>query len=579
MKKIIFLLANVCFCNLIFGQWTTDTLQNTMVRDSSSLDETANMMATAADGSSYISWFEPNTAAGGYELRMQRLDARGQQMWGSRGLLVSNKKQSSALFRYDLKTDANGNAIVGFQDVRALNGVSQVVVYKITPSGSFAWGNDGIMLHDTVTFAGSGGLSPTIGFTNAGNVIIAWNATPVGKPNYIAYQKIAPTGTLLWTQHQRIQDTLATGPKFDRPTPIASAGADDFIMLFVRRTGSGLGVSRMYAQRFDADGQKMWAAPKQVATRTIAFAFFPTVVSDGKGGMYIGFNSGNPSFPTRNDAYMQRIQADSTAWNPDGVQLTTQSNFIKNFSGLQVLSNRNEIWAQIQTLDPTQSRTGIAVQKLDTLGNRLLSDSAQTVFPLSLTTTESKIPYDMRVTTDGLVGVFEENSTFNKEKLYAYKVDFSGNLLWRKTLCALETGKGRVALGNFHQNQIVVSWQDLRLNATGGIYAQNINNQGTVGARTFVEDLNSISQMRLFPNPSAQPTLAFDLAQDALLTLSVFDLSGKLHFTKTQFFDKGSQSYTLPTEYSNHSGSINAGVFMIRLSSASGSKMLRWVKL
>jgi hypothetical protein len=134
-------------------------------------------------------------------------------------------------------------------------------------------------------------------------------------------------------------------------------------------------------------------------------------------------------------------------------------------------------------------------------------------------------------------------------------------------------------LGNFHQNQIVVSWQDLRLNATGGIYAQNINNQGTVGARTFVEDLNSISQMRLFPNPSAQPTLAFDLAQDALLTLSVFDLSGKLHFTKTQFFDKGSQSYTLPTEYSNHSGSINAGVFMIRLSSASGSKMLRWVKL
>lgn len=570
IKNLLLWAIIFCMPQIIFAQWTTDTLQNTIIRDSSDIEETANLLATAPDGSTYTSWFESNPL-GGYVLRMQYVNARGQLMWGSRGLLVSDKKQSSTLYRYDLKTDKDGNAIIGFQDIRSANASSQIVLYKIDKNGTFLWGNDGIVLTDTTAFSGSTGLSPTIGFTSANNIIVAWNQSPVGKPAYIAFQKLSPTGTLMWTDNRRLQDTLVA--KFDRPTPIASTGTDDFIMHFIRRTGTGLGVSTMYAQRFDADGQKMWPAHKIVATRTIAFAFFPTVLPDGKGGIYVGFNSGNPSFASRNDVYMQRIRADSTAWNTTGVQLATQSTIIKSFTGMQTLLNRNEIWAQIQTLDLTQTNSGISIQKLDTAGNRLLSDTALIVFPISDSLVRYKLPYDIRATNDGLIGTYEENGTFNKEKLNAYKVDFNGNLVWRKAVCALESGKGRVTMSNFTQNQVVINWQDMRLSSTGGIYAQNVNNLGVVGARTNVQDLSAIRQMRLFPNPSNQTNLEFDLKKNTLLTISVFDLTGKLHYTKSQYFIEGTHQYPLSIN------SLTAGVYFVRLSDETGVKTMQWVKL
>src|SRR5580765_4842504 len=114
MKKTLtlFIIASM-LTKISFAQWTADSTQNTIVRDNSGTEEVTPLIASLTDGSTYVSWFESVNSS--YELRMQLLDPNGFALWDPAGLVVSDYPQSSALYRYDLKTDNEGNAVVGFQ--------------------------------------------------------------------------------------------------------------------------------------------------------------------------------------------------------------------------------------------------------------------------------------------------------------------------------------------------------------------------------------------------------------------------------------------------------------------------------
>ena len=70
MKKKFYILLLLGFSvSGLNAQWVSDTLLNTLVRDSSGTSENLPLTATLSDGSTYISWFEMN--GGNYELRME----------------------------------------------------------------------------------------------------------------------------------------------------------------------------------------------------------------------------------------------------------------------------------------------------------------------------------------------------------------------------------------------------------------------------------------------------------------------------------------------------------------------------
>ena len=132
--KTLFVAGFGLFLSLhLSGQWTADTLQNTVVRDDALQPAVTPLMCDGPNGSTYISWFE--TQGGQYVLKMQLLDVDGYAQWPADGLLISSHPQNSALFRYDLAADNDGNAIVAFQDERT--GQLDIVVYKIAPDGTF----------------------------------------------------------------------------------------------------------------------------------------------------------------------------------------------------------------------------------------------------------------------------------------------------------------------------------------------------------------------------------------------------------------------------------------------------------
>lgn len=121
---------------------------------------------------------------------MQRLNADGVKLWGSQGLLISNNPQSTSLVDYDLTCDAANNAIVAFTDMRS--GDLDVFAYKISPSGEFLWGANGVTLSSETGYE----ANPTVAATSDGNVVVAWIYAV--NPYKIYLQKIGPTGAKLW---------------------------------------------------------------------------------------------------------------------------------------------------------------------------------------------------------------------------------------------------------------------------------------------------------------------------------------------------------------------------------------------
>ncbi|RYF11063.1 MAG: hypothetical protein EOO40_04000 [Deltaproteobacteria bacterium] len=133
------------------AQWSGSAAQNTTVRDAAGVQEQVPRTTPGPNGGTYVAWFETVSGGGNYAARRQLLDVNGRPQFVAAGLLVSNQPQSSALYRYDLETDAAGNALLAFQDVRSANGSIQVIIYKISPTGQQLWGANGIPLLDATT--------------------------------------------------------------------------------------------------------------------------------------------------------------------------------------------------------------------------------------------------------------------------------------------------------------------------------------------------------------------------------------------------------------------------------------------
>jgi len=458
------------------AQFTSDSLNNTKIRDTTGLSALESKMVTAQNGNSFITWAEANTGASGLQTRIQLIDSNGNKLWGAKGLLVDSL-MGSALYRSDLKVDTGGNAIIAIQDQRSGSGINWPVIFKIDQSGNFLWGATGVQLRDTVASASSG-LAPVVTVTPTNNVLVAWSAS--GTKTYVSYQKFSPTGTMLW-QKQIVDPATSSPKKYERPQMIISDG-DVFIMQYVQRSGSGLGVSTMYAQKFDGSGSPVWPTPTAVSTKNIGFAYFPSPVTDGYGGFFLSFTTGNPASNSISDVFAQRVYSDGHTWNTDGYELITGTTTQRFEAGNMFSKNANKYFANILLTSSSQGQQAIYLQKIDTSGTLAFPNGLQVV-PLSSGVNADAISINNAVNMDtGVVIVYSVGTQPAPTTIFATKVGYSGSFPWSipvKVSVAPST-KSKVVAGAFIHKQIVVSWIDNRI-SSGGVYAQNIRFNGFLG--------------------------------------------------------------------------------------------------
>lgn len=553
MKTAVLLLLATSTMASTKAQWTTDLASNTAVRAVTVGEAAVPLITDGPEGSTYVCWFENGN--GDYQLRMQRLDAGGNKWWADEGLLISDHPQNSALFRYDLKTDADGNAVVAFQDERTGN--LDVVAYKIAPDGTFIWGPDGVELPSP----GTTGLAPSLATLSNGNTAISWNMDST--PRSVGVQLVDPDGALLLANP--IVVSAAVNLTNFRPVATSDGGFDLFYG--VSAGGFGLPPWVLNAQRYDATGTPVWANPVQVSSKSIAFFHYPNAVSDGHDGFYVAFNTSNPDNASLSDVYLQRVRGNGTLWSPEGTRLDNSSSTQKftGGRGVALVNDNSGMLVALQVTDMNQDQSGISVQRVDTAGLRQLGDQASTVLAVGAQAVQ---PWDISATTDGALILHATTAGFDQTTLATTRVTLDGTPVWtpaQQDICTLSSGKDDMQLSGMQNGQVVAVWQDSRTPA--GIYAQNIT--GLDIGTTVVDRAAAGGGIRLESNPAESPVLLLPAAATAL-SLAVYDQQGRRAYVKEMAANTG--RLVLPL------GDLPSGAYAIRCMHGDQTTVLRWVK-
>jgi len=189
--------------SLLLGQWSPDSTLNLTICDLSG-EQVLPKIVPTSDGGCFISWFD--TRSGSYCVYLQRLDYQGNPQLGDDGVLVSDQPQMSWIVDYSMAVDGSDNAVLAFSDERNGSGELDVSVYKVSSSGEFLWGDDGICLSNPSVPGFE--PNPVVAVTDQGNCVFAWGKSE--DTDYLVFQKLSPSGEKLWGDYGLVLSSAAS---------------------------------------------------------------------------------------------------------------------------------------------------------------------------------------------------------------------------------------------------------------------------------------------------------------------------------------------------------------------------------
>lgn len=479
MKKFLLpvsLLLNSCFLHAQFSVWSEDPAVNLLGSTKNSADLVLvgphyhPSAGNAVLEDSWMAFYSFNQVSQNYDMRVQYINYNGDKKFGDTGILISTKKSGTATFVFNACRDYSDNLYVGFQYEK--NGRLVATLQKVTPEGQLPWGVEGVDLGQ--------GLVPFPVCLYNSEIAVAWENN-----GDIFYQKIAQDGTRLFTQAKQINR-----PKnVTRPQLVAQSN-NGFGMVFQESVSFPI-YTNLYMQRFDNNGDGIWAAPVSISTITTASVRYYDMKPSGD-TTFVGYY-GNAAGQNRFDAFVQRVNPNgSLPYGPDGSAFADFS--MPNELNEQTISlsvgryhyERNDPIVAAATLtDPGQTKSGIYIQKFDRhTGERLWGNNAKEVVPVSnkLALLASEVSKSYR---------YSVAYTDNTNGIYVAGFDQEGVPLWggQVPLATTANLKGRFAggfytvcglLGMYASGCFVYAWQEDRGEGERP-YLQNLKDEGTLG--------------------------------------------------------------------------------------------------
>ncbi len=472
MKKLIFfvLMMAIVF-SALFAQWSNDPAQNNAICDLAG-EQAIPKVVNGPTGNTYIGFFSNDS--GNYDVRLQRLDFSGNELWDHNGILISDNPAMSWLTDWDMTVDADNHAILIFQDIRN-GGNNNIYAYRIAPDGTFVWGANGLELSNSTAFD----VSPKVCITSTGNTVVTWQADTV-----IIMQKIASDGTLLWGPNGI---TMSCADTYSWPQPFAIDN-DEILLKFFEDTGTfPMTIRHCYMQKYDTNGNVVWANDTVISNvgGITAWTQVFNIISDENNGCFISWHDsrggGTISYP-----FVQHVNSDgSVALTANGVQLSTEANRQNFYPESVYNAANNELITYWSQTDGAQNNHGITGQKLDASGNLLWGANGNNIISIS---SLYVLPFAVRAAGGYLMILFEEYTDAVNAYVKVMKLDTDGNYVWpdeQVTMCSVASGKVHSEASQFANNQIIAAWEDDR-NGPKDIYAQNINLDGTIGGSLLV---------------------------------------------------------------------------------------------
>jgi hypothetical protein len=257
------------------AQWSGDPAVNNPVAERAGT-ETIPLVVSTSDGGTYIAWFDPTD--GSFQVRLQRLNAVGVEQWAHNGIVISSHPQNSALFGWDMIADSSDNAVIVFSDQRN-GGDLDIYAYRISPSGQFLWGPDGVTLSNNPDFE----PAPRVVEASDGDFVFVWQRDPSSGDADIRMQRLSPAGApLLALGGVPIVASLNEDPGF---AIMAPADNGSVIVGWLRNIRSFSSPRHLRARKFSPAVTPLWASHVIVYDLfPLPIGYFPEIRRDGAGG-------------------------------------------------------------------------------------------------------------------------------------------------------------------------------------------------------------------------------------------------------------------------------------------------------
>lgn len=464
----------VFLSNFAFPQWSTSSLVNNQVTFMPG-DQTQCYVATHPNGTTYISWFS-SEAGGNYYPRIQQFDIQGNQLWANDGLLVSSHPSMTWITDYDMKVSSDGACIIAFQDTRT--GSNDAFIYKISDSGEFLWGDDGIQLSNDTHFD----ADPKILATDDGGAYVAWPKAVDNGDSKVIVQRITASGQKAWSS-----DLILGEAGFDYAWPqIVSDGNGGAIVTLYKEWGPYWAPNRnILAQRFDEDGNAIWSSYALLFTGGIIQSYVhQQAVSDGAGGAWVCWfyeqTSGHLS------TFVQHVDENATVGFPlGGFEATTNMATLSLEPAMCANETTHDLYIFWRETNLAQSQYGLFGQRIDLAGSRLWGNNGQQFVPVG-----SQNPILINLSplgSGGVVSYIYDAASGTNGAVRAFHFDDAGNQVWTTSpvdVSSVASPKGKLDAGVFLGGQMIVAWADGRT-GNSDIFAQNISEEGTLGPLSY----------------------------------------------------------------------------------------------
>ena len=468
--RILFTAATLLlFAGPGFAQWGSNPANNLSLGDGSS-DQAQPKLQAAGSGNMYLSWFDG--IGSGYDVRIQRLDAAGNEIFAHNGVLVADRGFSSTQ-DYGISLSATGDALLAFHDTRP--GGTQITAAKVAANGSQPWGTLGVQLTATSNFV----ASPKIAGTSDGGAVVAWTEDVSVKLN-----KLDASGAPVWAS-----DVVLTPAAGSYSVSDLHAAGNTVVLSMVHQTGSFGSPRQLRAQRFDAGGAPLWGTlPVDVFdTGSVQFGNFPAFEPDGMGGGVFSWYSVSPL-----QCWVQHILHDGTeAFPHNGTAVSTNGSQIRvnpsaafdPHSGTTVVS-----WVEQNT---PQSQFGLSSQKLDAAGTRMWGNTGVVQIPLG---SDEITNVRNTISADASFVFWMTAPSFGQDVIRGRRLAADGSTdIGPFDVASTPSDKLRLALAGDGAGQMVLAWTD-GLVDSGDVFGQNVICDGTLGQPSLTAHWTDLGQ-------------------------------------------------------------------------------------
>jgi hypothetical protein len=544
-NHILWALVGTEFPLFSMAQWSNDPTINTPVSTNPG-EQTLSKTAICPNDNVYISYFD--NSSGNYNVMLQYLDKNGFLNW-PQPKMVSDFPQDSWISDYDTKADLEGNCVIIFTDIR--NGDPSPVIYKTSPTGIPLWGEGGIVLSTDANAE----YSPVCCVTSENNVVTAF--TRITGTDPLVMVAFDENGNKLWPGEGIV--LTPTGVQSYYVPALLSVSGGDFIVVFSINNGSGLYSPRyLYAMKYHIDGTPAWS-DEAVVTNAGGISHWTDVYakSDGADGVIVSWHDDRDQDMV-SSAFVQHISADGEVLlGDDGMELSlagTHQRFDPRISGIDEHGDIFLFWFDT---DYDQITRGIAGQGISAAGARLWGDNGKMIIPLG-TQAYGVMGADFQGGLNYVYyGMYGEDYT--DVRLKATCLDRAGNYMWEGNHIFVSDVEQEVIhpfLSEYGNHQWIVSFTSTR-NGNYDIYAQNVNEDGTLGVNTIGIPESLSEAFDLYPNPVSDVLIIRTRSTEFI---QIFDPAGK-HIFEKQVTDQETKLDVSGWE---------AGVYIIRLGCKQG---------